>query len=102
MLELPVLTVERVRDHRPKVHSSVHRTLHQIFGYLQLGAELRILLAALEVVRRCVRLELQWIVHSLVGKQAGYADYPVFCLTDVCKPPPSHMRCMLAPLAVPM
>src|SRR5829696_8782046 len=79
-----------------------HRLLHQLGGYLQLGAELGILLASLEVMRGGVGLEVNGPVDLLVCPQAAYTDHPAVCLADVGQPLPAHMRRMLAPLAVPM
>src|SRR5215208_1307562 len=49
-----------------------------------------------------IGLDIYRIVDLLISKQAADRDYTAFGLADVCKPLPSHMRCMLAPLAVPM
>src|SRR5215204_4706630 len=81
-LELSILAVEGVRHHRAKWDATLHGLLHQLFGYLQLGAEERIILATFEVVRGGVRFEVHRIVPSLLRPQAGYTHHPVFCLAD--------------------
>src|ERR671910_924697 len=74
------------------------RTLHQLARYLQFRAEVGIVVATFEVMRRRIRLDLQWIVHPLGGPQAADADHPVFSLADVSQPLSTHMSGMLAPL----
>src|SRR3712207_2585112 len=99
-LELPVFAVEGVRYHRPERDALLHGQLHQLFGYLQLGAEERIVLATLKVVRGGVRFEVHRIVHSLLRPQAAYAHHPVFGLADVGQPLPADVSGPLSPLAV--
>src|SRR5215211_4273455 len=48
-LELPILAVKGVRNHSPEGHAPPDRTLHQLAGYLQLGAEIGIVVATFEV-----------------------------------------------------
>src|SRR5215212_1735703 len=102
LLETLVLAVERVGHHRAKRDALFDGLLHQLGSYLELGAELEIVLASLEVMRGGVGLEVNGPVDLLVCKQAAYTYHPVLGLADVCKPLSAHVRRMLAPLAVPM
>src|SRR5215210_1053997 len=98
--ELVVLAVKRVCNHRPKGHASGHRASHELLGYLGLGAEARVGLAALEVVLGRVGLDLQRIVDPLIGPQATDAHHSVFGLAHVAKPLLAHVGRLLAPLAI--
>src|SRR5215213_6561764 len=71
-------------------------------GYLQLGAEMGVLLATLEVMCRGVRLEVHWIVNPLICPQAAYVDHSVFGLAYVSQPLHAYVSSLLAPLAVSM
>src|SRR5215208_4629324 len=100
--ELLVLAVEGVRNHSPEGHAFGHRMFHELSRYLELGAELGIVLAALEVVRWRVGLDRKRVVDSLLGKQAAYAHHPVVGLAYVGKPLLSHVGGLFAPFAIPM
>jgi hypothetical protein len=58
-LETVIFAVKRVGHHRGELHFIRERPLHQLVGYLQLGAELRIGLASLKMVRRKCRARRQ-------------------------------------------
>jgi hypothetical protein len=60
------------------------------------------LLAALEVMRRGVRLEVHRVVDPLIRKQARNAYDPAFGLAYVGQPLPAHVGGLLAPLAITM
>src|SRR5215203_1206574 len=98
--ETLILTVERVGHHRTKRDALFRGRLHQLGGYLQFGAKLRVLLASPEVVGGGVGLEVNGPVDLLICKQAAYADHPAFGLADVGQPLPAYMGGSLAPLAV--
>lgn len=51
---------------------------------------------------RSARLEVDRILHSLVGPEADYAHHSVVGLADVGQPLAAHMGGMLAPFAIPM
>src|SRR3712207_2302879 len=76
LFETLILAVERVGHHRAKWDALFHGLLHQLGGYLELGAERRVLLASLEVMRRGVGLEVNGPVDLLVRKQAAYTHHP--------------------------
>src|SRR3712207_90001 len=76
LLETLVLAVERVGHHGAKWDLLFYRLLHQLGGYLELGAELGVLLAPLEVMRGGVGLEVNGPVDLLVCKQAAYNSPP--------------------------
>src|SRR5215208_48178 len=100
--ETLILTVERVGYHRTNRDLLFHCLFHQLGGYLQLGAEGRVLLASLKVVGGGVGLEANGPVDLLVRPQAAYADHPTLGLADVSEPLPSYMSGFLAPLAIPV
>src|SRR5215212_8131928 len=102
LLESFVLAVERIGHYRTKWDALTHGQFHQLGGYLQLGAEMGVLLATLEVVCRGVRLEVHWIVNPLICPQAAYADHSVFGLAYVSQPLPAYVSGLVAPFAVPM
>jgi hypothetical protein len=77
LFETLVLAIERIGYHRAKWDALFHGLLQQLGGYLELGAEMGVLLATLEVMCRGVRLEGNRIVNPLIGPETGYADYPV-------------------------
>src|SRR5829696_5690155 len=99
---LPIVPPFASGHHRAKRDALFDGLLHQLGSYLELGAELGIVLASLEVMGRGVGLEVNGPVDLLVCKQTAYAHHPAFCLADVCKPLPAHMSSLLAPLAVPV
>ena len=66
------------------------------------GATLWIVLAALEVVRWCVRLDFQRVVNLLIRKQAAHRDHPVFGLADVGQLSPAYTSGMPIPLVISM
>jgi hypothetical protein len=101
-LEILILPIKRVGHHRPKRDAFLHGMLHELLGYLELGAELRVLLASLEVVCGSVRLEANRPVESLVGKQATHTHHPAVCLADVGQPLPAYVGGLLTPFAVPV
>src|SRR5215204_2617620 len=102
LFETFILTVERVGYHRTKWDALFRGLLHQPGGYLELGAELGILLASPEVVRGGVGLEVNGPVDLLVCPQAAYTYHPALGLADVSQPLPAHVSSLLAPLTVPM
>jgi hypothetical protein len=100
-LELAMLPVEDVAYHRPEGEVHLYRSLDQFHGYLGFGAKGRIVLAALEVVRRSVGLDLKRIVQSLVDPQARNGDHPVVYLADAAQVLLAYVRRGFAVLAVP-
>src|ERR671920_120098 len=61
--ELFILSIKRVGHHRPKRDALLHGLHHELSGYLQLGAEFRVVLAALKMMGRSVRLEVLRPIH---------------------------------------
>src|SRR5215211_3640682 len=84
-LELAMLPIEDVPDHRPEGDAHLHRSLDQPKGYLGLGAKPWVRLAALEMVRGGVGLDLQRIVQSLVNPQARNGHDAVVYLADAAQ-----------------
>src|SRR5215210_600113 len=75
--EFAILFVGDVPDNGPERELHLSRPLDQLKGYVGLGAKGSIFVAALEVVGRGVRFDLQGIVKPLVGVDGAYRDHPV-------------------------
>jgi hypothetical protein len=80
--ETLILAIERVGHHRAKWDALFHGLLHQMGGYLELGVELGVFLASLEVMRRGIGLEVNGPVDLLVCPQAAYTYHPALGLAD--------------------
>src|SRR3954447_9837142 len=82
-LELAMLAVEDVSDHRPEGELHLYYgPLHQLQGYPRLGAKGRIALSALEVVSGGVGLDLHRVVDPLLGIQARDRHHAIVYLAD--------------------
>jgi hypothetical protein len=49
--ELFILSIKGVGHHRPKQDALLHGLHHELSGYLQLGAEFRVVLSALKMMQ---------------------------------------------------
>src|SRR5215212_9695715 len=95
-----MLSVEDVPDNRPEWELHLYCPLDQLKGYVGLGAKGGIPLAALEVVGRGVRFDLQWIVKPLLSVQARDRNHPIICLSYASQVLLAHVGGCITVLAV--
>src|SRR5215218_1501236 len=100
-LELAMLTVEDVPDHRSERETHLHGPLDQFKSYLGLGAEVGIHLCSLEVMRRSVGFDFNGIVDPLVHPKTRNGDDPIVYLADPAQILFSHVSRGFAVLAIP-
>src|SRR5215210_671004 len=92
-LELAMLPIEDISDHRPEGDLYLQRPLDQLQSYLRLGAKGRVALSTLKVVSGGVGLDLHRIVDPLLSIQARDRHHAIvylpdptkILLTDVCR-----------------
>jgi hypothetical protein len=96
LFELAVPAVAHVSNNGLESNAHLHRSLDRPKGYLRLGAELRVVLAAREVVSGGVGVDLQRVVKALVGLQVPHKDYPIVYLADTAQILLAHVGGRLA------
>ena len=95
-----ILPVEGVSHHRAERPAFLERLLDELQGDCELGAKVRIVLAFSKVALRSVRLDLQWVIHPLIGPQAGDGNHPVVDLAQIPQILTRHMSRLVTILAI--
>ena len=90
-----ILPVEGVSHHRTERPAFLERFLDEVQGDFELGAKVRIVLAFGKVALRSVRLDLQWVIHPLIGPQAGDGNDSVVDLAQIPQILTRHMSCLV-------
>src|SRR5262249_24014617 len=72
-----ILAVEGISYHRPERPRLLDRLLDELHGDFGLRAKSRVMLALGKIALWRVWLDLQGVIHLLIGPQAGHGNYAV-------------------------